>query len=63
MRKGVIQKCFIKQSKMTSVPDGMWYGMLIISEVIVIPCRIGYDIVERTNKTYNKYKPGNRRSY
>jgi hypothetical protein len=48
---------------MTSVPDGIWYGMLIISEVIVIPCRIGYDIVERANKTYNKYKPGNRRSY
>jgi hypothetical protein len=46
---------------MTSVPDGMWYGMLIISEVIVIQCRIGYDIVERANKTYNKYKPGNRR--
>lgn len=42
---------------MMTVPDGFWYGFLIINEVVIIPCRIGYDIVERANKTYNKYKP------
>jgi hypothetical protein len=50
------KNCFLKQSIMKSVPDAMWYGILIISEVIIIPCRIGYDIVERANKTYKKYK-------
>ena len=43
---------------MMSVPDGLWYGALIITEIIIIPYRVGYDIVERANKTYNKYKPG-----
>jgi len=41
-----------------TVPDGMWYGILIITEIIIVPYRIGYDVVERANKTYKKYKPG-----
>ena len=43
---------------MMNVPDGLWYGVLIISEIGLIPCRVGYDIVERANKTYKDYKPG-----
>ena len=42
---------------MMNVPDGLWYGALIITETIIIPYRIGYDIIERANKTYRKYKP------
>jgi len=43
---------------MMSVPDGLWYSVLIITEIIILPYRVGYDIVERANKTYKKYKPG-----
>jgi hypothetical protein len=43
-----------------NVPDGLWYGALIISEIVFVPFRIGYDIVDRSNKTYNKYKPDKR---
>jgi hypothetical protein len=39
-----------------TVSDGIWYGALIITETISIPFRIGYDIIDRSNKTYNKYK-------
>ena len=39
--------------------DYLWYGILIISEVLILPARVGYDVVERANKTYKKYKPGN----
>jgi hypothetical protein len=45
-----------------NVPDGLWYGTLIITETIIIPYRIGYDIIERANKTYKKYKPDKRSS-
>jgi hypothetical protein len=43
---------------MMNVSDGMWYGILIISEIVILPYRIGNDIVERANKTYKDYKPG-----
>lgn len=41
-----------------NAPDGLWYGILIISEVVILPYRVGNDIVERANKTYKQYKPG-----
>uniref|UniRef100_A0A6C0LCE2 Uncharacterized protein n=1 Tax=viral metagenome TaxID=1070528 RepID=A0A6C0LCE2_9ZZZZ len=40
-----------------TVSDGIWYCALIITETISIPFRVGYDIIDRTNKTYKKYKP------
>jgi len=39
--------------------DYLWYGVLIVSEVLILPLRVGYDVVERANKTYKNYKPGN----
>lgn len=42
---------------MMRVSDGIWYSALVITEIIIIPYRIGYDIVDRSNKTYKKYKP------
>ena len=41
---------------MMNVPHTIWYGGLIISEFVLLPCRVGYDIIERANRTYNKYK-------
>jgi hypothetical protein len=43
---------------MMNAGDYLWYGILIISEVVIIPVRVGYDVVERANKTYKKYKSG-----
>jgi hypothetical protein len=43
---------------MMNAGDGLWYGILIISEVVILPYRVGNDIVERANKTYKQYKPG-----
>ena len=42
---------------MMTVSDGIWYSALIITETISIPFRIGYDIIDRSNKTYRKFKP------
>ena len=39
-----------------TVSDGIWYGALIITEIVFVPFRIGYDVIERANRTYNKYK-------
>ena len=41
-----------------NVADGMWYSTLIVSEIFIIPFRVGNDIIERANKHYKKYKPG-----
>jgi hypothetical protein len=43
-----------------NVADGMWYSILIVSEVFIILCRIGNDIIERANKNYKQYKPDNK---
>lgn len=42
---------------MMTVSDGIWYGTLVITETISIPFRIGYDILDRANNTYRKFKP------
>jgi hypothetical protein len=43
---------------MMNAGDYLWYGILIVSEVIILPYRVGNDILERANKTYKQYKPG-----
>ena len=42
----------------TTVPDGLWYGSLIIVEIICIPYHILEDAMLRANKQYAQYKPG-----
>jgi hypothetical protein len=49
---------FLHKNKMMNAGDYFWYGILIVSEVMILPARVGYDIVERANKTYKNYKPG-----
>jgi hypothetical protein len=40
-----------------TVGDGLWYGILIISETVALPYCLCQHVIEKANKQYQKYKP------
>jgi len=45
----------------TTINDGVWYGVLIIGETTLIPYRICENVIERANKHYRNSKPPGRK--